>query len=136
MQGRGFQKEALRQPPAGGAPQTLTPMGQATVLRAQHLSRLATWASATVPPLGALLGARLGCWCEAVGAPAPPSPHVTCERSNFFILLIHLSKLASQFPLFTFLGLVHQSLRAAYTLELDVAMPRSLMLGFDKSEQV
>ena len=88
MQGRGFQKEALRQPPAGG-PQTLTPMGQAAVLRSQHLSRLATWASATVPPLGALLGARLGCWCEAVGAPAPPSPHVTCERSNFFILLIH-----------------------------------------------
>jgi hypothetical protein len=42
-----------------------------------------------------------------------------------------LSKMASQFPLPTFLGFIHQSLRAAFTLQLNLAMLRSLMLGFN-----
>lgn len=60
--------------------QVPNPSNQATALRADHLLRVATWASANVPPLGALLGARLGCLCEGAGVPVPDTAHVICER--------------------------------------------------------
>lgn len=66
---------------AAASSQALNPSNQAAALRADHLLRIATWASANVPPLGALLGARLGTLCEAAGVPVPDSPHSICERS-------------------------------------------------------
>ncbi|XP_020099174.1 uncharacterized protein LOC109717709 [Ananas comosus] len=52
-----------------------------SILRIQHLKRLATWASgeARIPPLGALLGERLAANAEASGVPLDSSTFL-CQR--------------------------------------------------------
>ncbi|XP_072994596.1 uncharacterized protein [Typha latifolia] len=52
-----------------------------SVLRVQHLQRLATWASgqASVPPLGAFLGERLAAKAEDSGVPLDQS-NLICQR--------------------------------------------------------
>ncbi|XP_024360457.1 uncharacterized protein [Physcomitrium patens] len=65
---------------AAASAQTQNPSALPSTLRAEHLLRLATWASANVPSLGALLGARLGHLSEAAAALLPDSPHSICER--------------------------------------------------------
>ncbi|KAH9330750.1 hypothetical protein KI387_002858, partial [Taxus chinensis] len=52
-----------------------------TVKKMQHLHRLAVWAAGevSIPPLGALLGARLAAAGEVLGIPPPDSPFFTCE---------------------------------------------------------
>nr|CAB3473227.1 unnamed protein product [Digitaria exilis] len=48
-----------------------TPVDEASLLRVQHLQRLAVWAGpeAGVGPVGALLGRRLAASAEAIGVP-------------------------------------------------------------------
>lgn len=52
------------------------------VKKMQHLQRLAVWAAGEggIPPIGALLGARLASTGEDSGIPPPNSPFFTCER--------------------------------------------------------
>lgn len=50
------------------------------LLRLHHLHQIASWASASIPPLGAFLGSHLASTCESLGCPPPPSPYFTCER--------------------------------------------------------
>ncbi|CAM6013391.1 unnamed protein product [Sphagnum balticum] len=49
-------------------------------MRAEHLMRLASWASTEVPPLGALLGMRVASMCQSAAfLPPDISPNVTCQ---------------------------------------------------------
>lgn len=49
-------------------------------MRAEHLMRLASWASTEVPPLGALLGMRVASTCQSAAfLPPDISPNVTCQ---------------------------------------------------------
>ena len=76
-----LRQQAGRPGGAGLVSKPLNPSAHVASLRADHLLRLATWASANAPPLGALLGARLACLGEAAGVPPPDTPHSICERS-------------------------------------------------------
>jgi hypothetical protein len=65
-----------------------TQVDSASLLRAQHLQRLAAWASgeAAVGPIGALLGHRLATGAEAAGIPIGASTFL-CQRLELCSLL-------------------------------------------------
>jgi hypothetical protein len=66
-------------------------------MRAEHLMRLASWASTEVPPLGALLGMRVASMCQSAAfLPPDISPNVTCQ---WYWFLSSVSSRFAGFPL-------------------------------------
>lgn len=53
----------------------------ASILKLQHLTRVATWASGAgeMPPLGSILGQRTAATAEASGLPLDPSSFL-CQK--------------------------------------------------------